>query len=322
MQLTELSIILPVRNVSGEIPGILHSLANQADTINAEFIVVDMGSTDQTVLECVQLIKELKLRGCVIQNGKSTVSAALNTGIQKSSGEYVTFIFARRLYRDFIQGYLDTAQKNNADFVFGSISESNAKAAEHRVVSKAIKKATGADYVKEIIKGNMHIDISAVLIRHKFIRQKQIHFSENCSFGYSEEFVFRCLLAAETIVQSPTILMRDNILELKRGKLEKTGNRIFQHTEAVLRIKDIVKTDYPENTELMNWIVNEKLPLTVMRGVDIMLKEGNGYNAVRGYLRVTGYNKLLVAGKQTDKELKRRILLWHTIPWIYHPGKN
>lgn len=319
MQFTGLSIILPVRNIAGEISGILRSIASQAEDLNAEYIVVDMGSTDQTVLESVQLIKELKLRGCVIQNGNSSVSAALNTGIQKSGGEYITFIFARRLYHDFMKGYFETAQKTEADFVFGSISESDAKFAERRTISKVIKRAAGADYVKEIIRGNVHIDISAILLRHKFIIQKQIRFNESCSYGYAEEFVYRCLLAAETIVQSPTILVRDNALELKRGKLEKIGNRIFQHTDAILRIADIVKTNYPDNSELAQIITYQKLPFTVMRGVDIMLKEGNGYSAIRGYLKVSGYDKLLVTGKQTDKELKRRILLWRTVPWIYQP---
>jgi len=319
MQLTGLSIILPVRNIAGEISGILRSIASQADYLNAEYIVVDMGSTDQTVLEAVQLIKELKLRGYVIQNGNGSVSAALNTGIQKSGGEYITFIFARRLYRDFMKGYFDTAQKTKADFVFGSISESDAKFAERRVISKVVKRATGADYVKEIIRGNVHIDISAIMIRHKFITQKQIHFNENCAYGYAEEFVFRCLLAAETIVQSPTIIMRDNVFELKRGKLEKVGNHIFQHTDAMLRIADIIKTDFSDNDELAQVITYKKLPLTVMHGVDVMLKEGNGYSAIHGYLKVAGYDKLLVTGKQTDKELKRRILFWNVVPWIYQP---
>lgn len=322
MQLTELSVILPVRNIEGEITGILHSISSQAENLDVEYIIVDMGSTDQTVLESVQLIKELKLRGCVIQNGNSSVSAALNTGIQKSNGEYITFVFARRLYCNFIKGYLETAKKTGVDIIFGSISESDAKFAGRRTISKVIKKASGADYVKEIINGNVHIDISAIMIFHKFITQNRICFNMNCAYGYAEEFMFRCLLTAKTVIQSPTIIKRDNANELIRGKLEKTGNHIFQHTDAILRITDIIKTNYPDYKELANIFTYEKLPLTVMRGVDIMLKEGNGYNAVRGYLKVSGYDKLLVTGKQTSKKLKHRILCWRVVPWMYQPETN
>ncbi len=317
MQLTELSIIIPVRNIEQEISGILRSVAAQTTGREVEFIVVDMGSSDQTVLEAVQLIKELRLRGFVIQNGDGTVSTALNTGIQKASGEYITFIFARRLYRDFINGYLDTASRTSADFVFGSVSEEESRSAERRLVSKTIRQGTGCEYLKHILKGSLHIDISAVLLRRRFIMEKQIYFFDLCGHGYAEEFVFRCLLAADVIAQSPAMMKRDTIYELKRGKQKPVGKNIFQHTDAILRIMDIVKTGHREDTELISLLEREKLPLTIMNGVDVMLKEGTGYGAVRGYLHVSGYDKLLITGRQTDSDLKRRIMVWKAIPWMY-----
>ncbi len=317
MQITEISIILPVRNIEQEISGILRSVAAQTAGRDAEFIVVDMGSTDQTVLEAVQLIKELKLKGFVIQNGDGTVSAALNTGIQKAGGDYVTFIFARRLYRDFIIGYLNTAVRTGADFVFGSVSEEESHSVERRILNKAARQENGPGYVKEILKGTLHIDISAVLLRRRFLFEKQIHFFDSCGHGYAEEFVFHCLLTAETIAQSPTVMKRDMVFELKRGKQKPVGKNIFQHTDAMLRILDLIKTLHFDDTELTALFEKEKIPLTVMNGVDVMLKEGVGYNAVRGYLRVGGYDKFLVTGKQTEKALKHRIRVWHTIPWMY-----
>ena len=53
MQAINLSIILPVRNVEQEISGILRSVVRQTNGIEAEFILVDMGSEDGTPLECV-----------------------------------------------------------------------------------------------------------------------------------------------------------------------------------------------------------------------------------------------------------------------------
>jgi len=317
MQLTELSIIIPVRNIEQEISGILRSVAAQTAGREAEFIVVDMGSNDQTVLEAVQLIKELKLRGFVIQNGNGTVSAALNTGIQRASGDYITFIFARRLYRDFIIGYLDTAARTSADFVFGCGSEEESHSSERRLVSKAVRQENGSAYVKNILRGGLPIDISAILIKRKFIIEKQIYFFDQCGHGYAEEFVFHCLLSADCIAQSPTVMKRDTVYELKRGKQKPVGRNIFQHTDAMLRILDIIKTSHHSDTELIALFEREKLPLTVMDGVDVMLKEGIGYNAVRGYLHLAGYNKFLITGRQTDKALKRRVRMWKAIPWMY-----
>lgn len=316
MQGMDLSIIIPVRNIEQQISGILRSVASQAADLEVEFIVVDMGSTDQTVLESVQLIKELKLRGFVIQNGDTTVASALNTGIQKAGGHYITFIFARRLYRDFIRGYLETAVRTSADFIFGSVSEEESRACERRLISKSIHRETGAQYIKGILKGNIHIDISAIMLRRKFIVGKQIRFFDSCSYGYSEEFVFRCLLSAEVIVQAPTIIKRDAVYELKRGKQKPAGNGIFQRTDAMLRILDSIKTG-GQDAELIQLFEQEKLPLAIMNGIDILLGEGVGYDAIRGYLKASGYNKFLITGKQTDSALKRRIFVWKTLPWMY-----
>ena len=90
MQAPELSLILPVRDIEIELPGILRSIKEQVGAAAAEWIIVDMGSEDQTVLRAVQYIKEERLQGFVIQNGKGSVSAALNTGMQKAAGEYLS----------------------------------------------------------------------------------------------------------------------------------------------------------------------------------------------------------------------------------------
>ncbi|WP_050697851.1 glycosyltransferase family 2 protein [Anaeromassilibacillus senegalensis] len=317
MQTLSLSIILPVKNVEQEIGGILRSVISQVNGIETEFLIVDMGSRDGTVLECVQFIKDERLRGFVVQNGDGSVSAALNTGIQKASGDYVTFIFARRLYMDFLKGYLDTAARTDADFVFGSFSEDDVRTAERRALSKAVQKQGGLEYMKAVINGAVRIDISAVLLRKSFLREKELYFHEECRYGYVEEFVYRCLLQAQTIVQSPTILTRNAVFELKRGKTKPIGKDIFEKVEAMLRVGLILRTSYKQDPELLALFTDQVIPKTVMNCVDVLLREGNGYNAIRGQLRLLEYDKLLLPGRRTDKELKRQLRTWNLIPWMY-----
>ena len=320
MKIVELSVILPVRNVGASISEILQYVSVQTKNINFEIIVVDMGSTDNTVLKAIKFIKESKINGFVIQNGDSTVSAALNTGISKANGQYITFVFARRLYQNYLKVYLQTAVETSADIVYGSINEEESIAAQRRLISKSICQLSGADYIKYIINDKIFIDIAAILISSKFITEKQIRFNELCSFGYSEEFVFRCLLEADIISQAPFIITRNHAFELKRGKQRPVGNSIFQHVDANLRIFDIIKTNQRKNTELIDLFEQQKIPQTIMHEIDIILKEGTPYNSIRGFLRVLGYDKLLVTGKMTNKKLKRRIKIWRVIPWMYKPN--
>ena len=87
--------------------------------------------------------------------------------------------------------------------------------------------------------------------------------------------------------------------------------------EALQRVEFLLQTSFKQESELEVLFTQELLPRAVMNGVDIMLHEGNGYNAVRGILRVLGYDKLLRVGRRTEKNLKRRIRTWNLIPWMY-----
>ena len=58
-----LSLILPVRNVEHEISAILQFVSEQIKSLSTELIIVDIGSTDNTVLESVQILHAAELRG-------------------------------------------------------------------------------------------------------------------------------------------------------------------------------------------------------------------------------------------------------------------
>lgn len=319
VQAMELSLILPVKNVEEEIVGILRFVQKQAGELNSELIVVDMGSTDRTVLQAVRQMKDMGLHGYVIQNGNSTASAALNTGIQKADGGYISFVFARRLYENFIPAFLETSRRTKADFVFGCTGRDEARAAERHSLSSAILHRGGSQYLKNWIQRGTAVDISAVMIRRAFLLERQIEFEESCRYGYSEEFIARCLLLSDAVVQAPVVLRRNETCELKRGKQKPAGTDIFQHVESVLRIADAVRANCAEDTELLRLVERVRVPQAVMNAVDVLLREGSDTRTVRGCLQAFGYNQLLTVDRRMDPKLRRSILMWRFSPRLYHP---
>ena len=316
MQAAELAIIFPGKNIEKEIAGILPYLREQLGALSSELIVVDMGSSDRTVLQSVRLMKDLGLHGFVIQNGESTVSAALNTGMQKAGGDYLTFVFARRLYENFISACLETAKRTKADFAFGCADREEARAAERRALSSAVHRRGGAQYLKDSILRGAFIDISAVLVRRAFLLDRQIEFEEGCRYGYSEEFISRCLLFADSAVQAPVVLRRNNTNELRRGKLSPAGTDIFQRVEAVLRIVDAARSAGGD-AELLRLLERVRLPLAVLNAVDVLLREGSDYRFVRECLGTYGYDRMLKADRRMDPKTRRRILIWKLTPALY-----
>lgn len=319
MQAASLSILAPVRNIENEITGILQFAAEQTKGLETEFIVVDMGSSDRTVLQAVWLMKELGLHGFVVQNGASLVPEALNTAIQKSSGEYLSFLFARRLYSGFAKPLLESARRSQADLVFGCTGKDEVHAAERRTVSSAIRQPDGAWVAREMLRRGTVPDLAAILVRREFLIENGLLFTESSIYGYAEEFLFRCLFSASSVLQVPTLLVRDETFELGRGRQGQIGWSIFQRAQAALRVREAARSSLPEDTELLRLLEKDKIPRTVMNCVDIAMREGKTFLQVRRYLSESGYDRLLMTDGRTEKNLRHRVFLWKTAPWLYRP---
>ena len=107
MSSVRVSVIIPTRNVAENIANIIKAVSKNCIDLDVEYLIIDMNSTDSTIRNALNAIKANKLNGFVLQNGNSTVGSALNTGIYKASGKYISFVFARTLYSDFIPSYYE-----------------------------------------------------------------------------------------------------------------------------------------------------------------------------------------------------------------------
>ena len=90
MSSVRVSVIIPTRNVAENIANIIKAVSKNCIGLDVEYLIIDMNSTDSTIRNALNAIKANKLNGFVLQNGNSTVGSALNTGIYKASGKYIS----------------------------------------------------------------------------------------------------------------------------------------------------------------------------------------------------------------------------------------
>lgn len=83
----KVSIIIPVYNEESYIMQSLESVMNQTYK-NLEIIVIDDGSTDQSMQICIEL-SLIDERIYVYHQKNSGVSSARNRGIDTATGEYI-----------------------------------------------------------------------------------------------------------------------------------------------------------------------------------------------------------------------------------------
>ena len=83
----KISVILPVYNSENYISESINSVLKQTYR-NFELIVIDDGSTDNTIYECEQFLK-IDKRVVLLKNSHKGLTATLNDGLKISSGKYI-----------------------------------------------------------------------------------------------------------------------------------------------------------------------------------------------------------------------------------------
>ena len=119
------SIITPSYNSAKFIAETIQSVQNQTYT-NWEMIIVDDGSSDETesvVLSIIENDNRIQFHKLSQNSGPAV---ARNIGIEKASGDYMTFIDADDIwFPTFIENNIKTIQKTGISFVFSSYRRAN-----------------------------------------------------------------------------------------------------------------------------------------------------------------------------------------------------
>lgn len=120
----KVSVIVPVYNAEKYLNRCADSILNQNFT-DLELILVDDGSSDNSGMICDEYAKKDK-RVKVIHKENGGASDARNTGLDVSSGEYITFCDSDDLILSGgIECMVNAAKEENSDLVIGGFKEVN-----------------------------------------------------------------------------------------------------------------------------------------------------------------------------------------------------
>ncbi len=116
------SIIVPIYNTAEYLPACLDSIINQTYQ-NLEIILIDDGSTDNS-REIANNYTKKDPRIKLVHQKNQGLSAARNTGIKNTTGQYITFVDSDdKIESQMIENMLNAIQKTNANIVCCSFKE-------------------------------------------------------------------------------------------------------------------------------------------------------------------------------------------------------
>lgn len=249
------SVIIPVYNASRFIEACLTSICEQTYQ-NLEIIVVDDGSTDDTLSQCKKY-KDDRIK--VIAQKNQGVSSARNNGIGLSHGDWIVFLDADdQIKSTAIERAINVAHQKGADTVcwnccgftdvnhqivflpFSPQAEFLIDTSETDVTTKILEALYYTFNMKEFYPGQMFRAVWGKLLNGNTIRQHNIRFPLNMPLGEDAVFlsdyfkkISRVAFIDEALnyyritTTSAVGKYRDNIPELQKRE-EKIINELFE----------------------------------------------------------------------------------------------
>lgn len=197
------SVVIPAKNAAAYVGETIASALTQGDV--AEVIVVDDGSTDDTVA-IVRAVRDSRLR--LIHNESAGVSAARNLGARYASGEWLLFLDADdRLRPGAVTALLAAARgAPRAVLVYGDYNtiDSEGRQIGRRDLLKGRRKPSG-DVLSRLAAGNFIVNGGIALARAEAFRAIG---GFDTSLRYCEDWHCWCRLAAIGEFEfAPTLLL-------------------------------------------------------------------------------------------------------------------
>lgn len=233
----KISVIIPMKNEEKLIIRAINSVLFQKYKVEFEIIVVDDHSTDNSY-NIVHDMKNETIKYCLSEG--YGVSAARNTGIRKSTGDYIIFLDADDSITSDAFEILCTniLKMKNTDIIYNGYI----RVREDQSVIKHYKYKYAEGVGKEIIPDYLNkisfTHLGALCFRKKFIIENALSFDEELAYAEDFYFVTRALYYAKYVGCSYREVYN---WTLRKGSTLYTQNlNKFSALNSVLKTKDFL----------------------------------------------------------------------------------
>ena len=300
------SIIVPIYNGEKNIEKCIESILKQTYR-KFELILIDDGSIDNSLKICYKnMKKDDRIRVFRYENGG--VSMARNHGIEKSRGEYVTFVDADdELEYNALEIAVNTILNTEADAAFYGWYRCLGEKKMAVSICESIEICENMQSVLKRILGN-YFDCGGGYPWNKLWRRSSrlelSYFDRNLSFFEDLEWIVRMLKKVRTIVLCPECLYKYNVnAEGTTLNFENRERNELHYHLALNTINENLKDYFVES----DWLL-EKYSPEIVNG--IIHAKRNGWNSVEIYLRkqLNKYRQFIFRSKKISCYVKIRLL--------------
>ena len=304
----KVSVIVPVYNASQYIGRTLDSIIAQ-DFDSFEIIVIDDGSTDDSLEIINQCLDGCEMPHKVIHQENAGVSVARNVGIEESKGDYLAFVDAD----DHIsKNHLSSLYNGKTDFSLTLYAkEEGGKLTSLDTYSQDL--ISTYDFIKMELNMQITFNFFQLLYRSAIIKDNNIRFTPGTVYGEDTEFAHKALSFGDEIAINNEVTYY--YVQHPSSAIKTTEYRRFD----IVRIFEGLAEFYRENgkPEFADLIVTSRIPRAIFGNMNFFFYNGYDFDEVLAKMKELDLLEKL-SKFQGDKKFKSKIRLFLLNPKLYY----
>lgn len=305
----KVSVIIPVYNCARYIGATLKSVINQDFNQRYEIIVIDDGSTDDSLNVINATLKDCGVPYKVIHQENGGVSVARNRGIDVSSGEYLVFVDGDDIV---LKNHL--SELYNDDYDFSLIQF--AKKDDNSIVNPNhfdFDSISTEDFIKKELRMEILFNFFQLMYNADIIKDNNIYFSPGVVYGEDIEFALKALIHGNRIHISNEITYY--YIQRSDSAIRTSEFRRFN----VVEIFEGLASFYRMNgrNDLANLIIYSRIPKAIFGNMNYFFYSCYGFDEVYYVMKKKDLLSKL-SRYRGDFKFKLKIKLFLLNPRLYY----
>lgn len=305
----KISVIIPVYNCARYIGTTLKSVINQDFDHEYEIIVINDGSTDNSLDVIKKVLQGCGIRYTVITQSNAGVSVARNHGIDVASGEYLVFVDGDDL---IMKNHLSELYNGAEDFSLIQFAKkegdelSNVNQFDFEIISTD-------EFIKKELRMEILFNFFQLMYKADIINDNNIRFTPGVVYGEDTEFALKALICGDRIHISNEV----TYLYVQRydSAIRTTEYRRFDIVPIFENLARIYR--YNGKNELANLIIHSRIPRAIFGNMNYFFYSCYGFDEV---LYVMKSKNLLekLAKFEGDFKFNLKVRLFLLNPRLYY----
>ncbi len=304
----KVSVIVPVYNLSQYIGSTLDSIINQ-DFKSFELIVIDDGSTDDSLEVINDKLSKSLISYKVIHQENSGVSSARNRGIDEAKGEYLVFVDGD----DYITGnHLSELYNGESDFsLIQLVKKEGDKLSNPYIYSK--RSIACDDFIKMELNMEIPFNFCQLMYKTSIIKDNNLRFNTDAVYGEDTEFALKALAFGDDIAISNEITYY--YIQRQDSAIRTSDFRRFELVGILENLAEFYKK--LGKNDLADLIITSRIPKAIFGNMNYFFY--NNYDVDEVILKMKEMDLLNKMSKfKGDKKFAYKIKLFLLNPKLYY----